>query len=138
MDTNISKTNLPPEHYYGDITRKLFLVAGLIMLIMYPVFSSMIELPFYASMFATVIVAFLAGLQNPRQRIITIFNTVVAVLGCLMFEYEAVKFYLETAPATSYDWLFFIINQGLALIFFFAIYYSSKTLRGALLKEKIF
>src|SRR3989344_1598200 len=84
------------SHYYGDIVRRLF---------------------------------FIAGLTNPLQKWVMALNTGISLIGLITFEYHAV---------TGYDNLrdpLFWINQGLAFIFFFALYYSTKTVRGAILRE---
>ena len=125
-----SPKNYPPEHYYGDYVRKLFLLGGALMMVTYPFFQKYIDVPLSLSIFIILMIVLLAGFQNPTNRWIVICNTLVAIVACGIFEYRAVHFYLSSgfdeAP------LFFLVNELLALIFFVAIYYSAKTSRGVL------
>lgn len=117
------------SHYYGDIVRRLFFAAGLIMLITLSTFKQLLPVPTLVSIFAILIVGFLAGLTNPLQKWVMVLNTGISLVGLITFEYHAV---------TGYDNLsdpLFWVNQGLAFIFFFALYYSTKTMRGAMLRE---
>src|SRR3989338_342757 len=117
------------SHYYGDIVRRLFFIAGLIMLITLSTFKQLLPVPTFVSIFAILIVGFLAGLTNPLQKWVMALNTGISLIGLTTFEYHAVIGYDNLS-----DPLFWI-NQGLAFIFFFALYYSIKTVRGAMLRE---
>ena len=117
-------------HYHGDIVRVVFFIAGLIMIVGLPLFKEEINFPIYFSIFATMVLVILAGLTNPKQMWIAYLNLVVSLVGFVIFEYEA---------ATKFDDLtssFFIINQILALLFFTALYFSVKTLRGFYLRNR--
>jgi hypothetical protein len=114
--------------------RKLFLVSGLVMLATLPFFLELISVPLFMSVVAIVVLAFLAGLESPHRKLVIILNTVAAVVGCLVFQYQAASYYLESTSSTI-DWWFLITNQALAAVFFFALYFSSKTVRS-LGKEK--
>jgi len=122
-----------PTHYYGDIVRKIFLACGLVMALCFPLFSARIIVPAYASIFGIIVLAFLAGLQSPRTRFVTILNFVAALAGCAVFQYAAITALQESQ---SYADLFMWINEALALAFFFAIYYTSKTLRNAFTQQQ--
>lgn len=129
MDTE-DFSSAPPPHYYGDIVRKLFLLAGLIMIITLPIFSDLISVPVVFSVIAIMVMAFLAGLQSPKKKSISLLNLAVAVVGYGIFQYQAFYHY---AYATTFTISrpFFAVNQILALLFFGALYYGSKTVRGA-------
>lgn len=72
--------------------------------------------------------AFFAGLQSPNKPWVTRINTVVATVGSALFQYKAISYYIASTPFTI-SWLFFTVNQVLAILFFIALYYSSKTMR---------
>lgn len=125
-DQNPSTT--PPAHYYGDIVRKLFLSASIIMICTGPFFTDLIGISFIISIIAVMIIAFLAGLQSPNKDWVTYINTIVAATASSLFQYKAISYYITSTPYTI-SWLFFTVNQLLAVLFFIALYYSSKTMR---------
>lgn len=126
QDRNLSTT--PPAHYYGDIVRKLFLGASITMICTGPFFTDLIGTSFIIPIVAVMIMAFLAGLQSPNKNWVTRVNTIVAAVGCGLFQYKAISYYIASTPYTI-SWLFFTVNQLLAVLFFIALYYSSKTMR---------
>ena len=137
MDYDISefpetakKPYVSGAHYYGDYVRRLFILGSALMIASYAFFQTYVNLPVSLSIFIILVLILLAGLQNPNARWIVILNTVIAVIACAGFEYKAVTFYSSTAYSLSP--LFFWANQILALVFFVAIYYSTKTLRATL------
>ena len=75
-----------------------------------------------------MLMAFLAGLQSPNKNWVTRTNTIVAAIGSGLFQYKAISYYIASTPFTI-SWLFFTVNQVLAILFFIALYYSSKTMR---------
>lgn len=118
----------PPAHYYGDIVRKLFLLASIIMIVTVPFFTELIGISFIISIIAIMLIAFFAGLQSPNKNWVTRINTIVAAAGYGLFQYKAISYYIASTPFTI-SWLFFTVNQVLAVLFFIALYYSSKTMR---------
>ncbi|OGI60714.1 hypothetical protein A2641_02335 [Candidatus Nomurabacteria bacterium RIFCSPHIGHO2_01_FULL_37_25] len=122
-------------HYYGDSVRTLFIIGGLIMVVSYPFFSSFISLPIPLSIVGAVGLAIFGGLMNPKQKLIMVLNTIVSIGAFVVFEYYAVYAYLHLPPSESLHVAFFWVNQALSLIFFFAIYLSTKTLRGAIINQ---
>ena len=121
------------SHYYGDTLRILFVTGGLIMLISYPFFSSLIHAPLSLSILACLALVIFGGLINPKQKWVIFLSAIVPIVAFLFFEYYAVYTYQNLAPTIELHVAFFWTNQILALIFFFATYLSIKTLRGALL-----
>ncbi len=117
---------LMPQHYYGDIVRRLFLAAGMIILILTPVYPI---LPIDSMLVILGVLAFatLGGLTNPKQRWVSVFDVIVAILSLIVFESLLLNSY--GALPESFD-ILFIIRQSLAVLFFFALYYSVKTVRG--------
>lgn len=114
------------EHYYGDVVRVMFMGAALLMIIGLPYFTQqgLLPVPLSVSIFGIVVLGVLAGLINPRQTYTIILNFAVALTGLLFFEYYAISNFLDNQTA------FFIANQCLAILFFVALYYATKTLRG--------
>lgn len=118
-------------HYYGDSVRTLFIIGGLIMLVSYPFFSSFIKAPVAFSLIGVVALVIFAGLMNPKQRWIMAINVIISIVAFGIFEYAAVYAYLNLVPAQDIHIAFFWVNQVLSLLFFFAAYLCTKTIRGA-------
>ncbi len=121
-----------PLHYHGDAVRRLFIAAAVIMLVSLPFYYSLVSVPLVLSVTSALVVVFLAGLENPRQRWVIIANTIVSLLGAAVFEYAAVEY---MSAVVSWRDPFFWINEVIAVIFVVALYYSSKSMRGILLKN---
>ena len=117
-------------HYYGDVVRKLFVLAALIMIVTLPFLEDLLPVPLFVSVIVILGIGIAAGLMNPRQMGIAVFELVVSVVALMVFEYYAVQ-----AFVTNIGELAFWTNQALAVIFFFALYYSSKTVRGMTLRR---
>jgi len=117
-----------PEHYYGDLVRKLFFVGGIVMVLGLPFMKDTFSLPIYIPLVAVLVLAFLAGLTNPRQVLVIWLNLVVATIAFFVFEIYAVQFY------KAQDAFWFVANQAEALIFVTALYYTTKTLRAMYIK----
>ena len=117
----------PPAHYYGDIVRELFFTIGILMLVALPLFYNQIRMSAYTAVFSILIINVLAGFTTVNQRVSILFDLIVSLIGLFMFEMIAV--FQFNAYNNFFD-PYFLFNQILALIFFIALYYSTKTLRG--------
>ena len=115
------------RHYYGDTVRTLFLAAGVILLLE-AVFATGPLTPFW-TIVAALILGLFAGITNPKQYWIAFVDLCVSILGLLLFGYFAVSGY-QAGLGVS---MVMLARVGLALIFFFALYYSAKTLRGRII-----
>ncbi len=135
IDYNSAKEYLTHEHYYGREIRGLFVVSAIIMLLTLPIFNSLIPFNGFLSMGMIILVGFLAGLLSPLARFVVVLCTLVAMGGGLVFEYQAVSMF--RAGNSPLEWWFFAVNQLLAVLFFFALYYGSKTLRGIFFRSKV-
>ena len=113
------------SHYYGDTVRYIFIMACSIMLVPLPYMNRRVEFSLFLSIAGIVIVGLCAGAVNARKQWTVRCSAAVSGIALIAFEYYAVLIY--QAPATSLVALF--INQLLALLFFFALYYSVQTLR---------
>lgn len=116
------------EHYYGDLVRKLFMSAAVVMLVGLPFVYDNVPIPLFISLLAILVIGILAGLTNPKNFLIMFLNTLIALVAVVAFEFFAVSALIKNMA------FFFVANQLLALIFLFALYYSTKSWRGKLLK----
>lgn len=123
-------------HYYGDQVRILFVIAGLIMIVTYPFFSPIIGIPTPVAIIGFAVLAIFGGFMNPKQRWVIVISSIFSVLAFIVFEYSAVNAYMKLSPTKNINVAFFWVNQALALIFFYAAYLSTKTLRGMIVAEK--
>ena len=121
------------KHYYGDTIRALFLIGAVVMLIALPFTTPLLPYPIYFSIAVILILGFLAGMTNPLQPFTAFINVLASTLGSIAFEYTAIQ---SLSAQSALAFIFFFINQILAIVFFIALYYSVKTLRGPLIKEK--
>lgn len=120
----------PMAHYYGDIVRKLFLTAGVLILLALPFAVAYVPWPAPVLLLVVLAVTMVAGLTNPKQVWVMWLNVAVAGVGLLAFEWHAIG-----RVGTPPSWIF-VFDQALALIFFFALYYSIKTLRGHVVPDE--
>jgi len=118
-------------HYYGDIVRILFFLSGILMILSLPFLNGVIPIPIHISIFSILILIFVAGLTNPAQRWVSIVDSAVSSLGFIVFEYYAI-----TTFSDGEEFLFFLINQTLAVLFLFSFYFATKTVRGFIVKER--
>ena len=119
VDYIAARNYLGKEHYYGRLVRKFFLFGGIVMLVSLPFFSNIIPGNPKISLFAIVAIGLAAGLINPLMRLAVLFNVLVSIVAMVTFEYEAIILYSSVSSAV--EWLFFGINQILALNFFFEL-----------------
>lgn len=132
LEKEIEKKAKFGDHYYGDIVRRFFFGGALVMLATLPFFNELLPVSAYISLLVIIVIEVVAGFTNPLQSTIAIIDTFVAVAAVALFEYYAVTFYnLYTVKS-----LIFWVNQLLAINFFFALYFSSKTLRGRMLQKR--
>ena len=118
-------------HYYGDVGRLFFLLAGIIILLGLPILSQTLSIPAYIAIVSVLAVVFVAGITNPAQKWVSVLDAMVSVVGFIFFEYYAVKVYSEGSIYYIY-----LINQLIAIVFILAFYFAVKTVRGFLVPEK--
>lgn len=128
---HVAEKELKDMHYYGDKVRIIYIIIALIILVMTPFFKDRIPTTEYFSVLGVMVLAVFAGLTNPKSRVIIIFDFLISIFSLLVFGFEALNSYNNTYIDT-----FFVGNLVLAIISVFAIYYSSKTLRGNLMINK--
>lgn len=126
----------PVGHYYGDKVRVIFVIGGMMMALSYPFFNKFINAPLSFSLFGCIILSVVGGLMNPRQKWITALGVIISIFAFGLFQYYAVDTYLHLPPSEDSHIAFFWANQILSIMFFFAAYLSTKTLRGFILRDK--
>ncbi len=120
------------KHYYGDTVRVLFLVAGLILLIFGPAHPTLVPFNSFTVVLLVLGAVLLAGITNPRQRSVVIADTIIAAFGLVIFTALAVSQYRTVEGPTD---TVFLIRQSLSVVFFFALYFSSKSLRAKFIEK---
>jgi hypothetical protein len=116
-----------PKHYYGDVVRILFVCAAVLILAAQVVGGAFLTVG--ASLVAVIVLAVAAGLTNPVQAWIHWANIFISAIGLLASgSVFLVRFRSEDGIQSS------IIALILTLIFVFALYSSTKTLRGVLMR----
>lgn len=119
-------------HYYGDMVRALFMIAAIVMLITLPFVKELLPVPLPISILAILFLGIFAAVTNPIQMWTITANVIVSIVAFLVFEY----FSIDAFNKFSIESLLFWVNQTLSVIFLFAIYYSTKTVRGMFLMKK--
>jgi hypothetical protein len=117
-----------PKHYYGDVVRMLFVAAAVLILAAHVVGGSFLTVG--ASLVAVVILAVAAGLTNPVQAWVHWVNTGISAIG-LFASGSVLLTHVGSAEKISTP---SIVALLLTLIFVFALYTSTKTLRGILMR----
>ncbi len=105
------------------------------MLATYPFFSDLIEIPLVLFFSIIIGLVLVGGIINPVSKWIFFFSTLIPLVGHIVFMYYGFYTYQNLLTTHIRNVVFFWTNQGLALLFFFATYFSVKTLRGMYVKH---
>lgn len=119
---------MPLQHYHGDIVRKLFLAGGIVMLIMLPFVQNRLPISLTISILAILIIDLLAGITNPKWVWVVFADAGISLVTFLWFTYYTVVIYMQHGILDILFWT----NAILSVIFFFALYFSTKTARAIL------
>jgi len=111
-------------HYYGDWVRRLFIFAGIIILITLPLFENFLPISTFFSICIIVLLIVFAAMTNPLLRTVNRINVAVGIVGLILFEHFAVESYRAGETQLA------LVHQVLAVVFFFALYLSMKTFRA--------
>jgi len=134
FEGNNGDISIPPRrpmpHYHGDEVRALFVISALIIIFAK---STGVELPFstlgaVASAAALVVAA---GITNPKQGWIHWVNAFFSVVGTLLFGTTAVEHYSVGISAFEPS---FIYVEALALLSLISLFFTTRTIRGFLLR----
>ena len=117
------------SHYYGDSVRQILLAAAALMLVGMPFYTDdlSVEMPFIV--IAAVVLVIVAALTSPMKSAVISADVIVSGVGLIIFEIWAILGYGESTV------LQFVLREALAILFLFALYFSSKTLRSMLLNQ---
>ncbi len=118
-------------HYYGDVVRRLFIAGGVVMVFTLPFFEHLLPGPYFVSILVMLAVGVAAGLTNPRQNWAIILDVAISLFTFVIFEYHAATNFPDKT-----EFLYWV-TQGLAILFFFALYFSIKSARGAFMKGRV-
>ncbi len=134
FEEELSKDLRTKSHYHGDVIRNIFIVSGFVMLFTLPVFKDLVSVPFYVSSLIIIFLGLFAGLTNPFKKWVIGLNVLVSAVGVIVFEYYAVNQYFLINEDERVKW-FFIVNMGLAIAFFIAFYYGTRTFKAMFLPK---
>ena len=114
------------HHYHGDAVRGLFLVSALVLIVAQ---STGAELPFptAGAVIAAIALVVSAGITNPRGFWIHWVDAFLAVIGTFLFGTAAVEHY--RASRNLFDPSFAYV-EALAFLSLFALYFTTRTIRG--------
>lgn len=126
---------LPPRrtmpHYHGDEVRALFVISALVIIFAK---STGAELPFSnlgaVTSAAALVVA--AGITNPKQGWIHWVNAFFAIGGTLLFGTTAVDHYSLGISVFEPS---FVYIEALALLSLVALFFTTRTIRGFILRS---
>lgn len=121
------KEEVRPLHYYGDIVRKLFFLAGLMLVVIIPIDRELLSFYLIFGIALIMILVIVAGFTSPVHKWAIIIDVVISSLSFLFFEYVSLARFIELD--SSIDGIF-LFRQSLAIVFVFALYFSTKTFRG--------
>lgn len=130
-----SKWQIINRHYYGNVVRGIFVLVGLLMLATFPFFNDLVPVPLWLSIGIIAMLAVFGGLLNPAQRWILVVNTILPIVGLIVFQYEAAYAYAHIPVTETRRVAFFWANEIVSLLFFIATYLAVKTARGRFVEE---
>jgi hypothetical protein len=134
---NMGPNNVPPRHtiphYHGDEVKVLFLVGALITIFAQ---STGADLPLStgAAVLAAALLVIAAGITNPNQIWIHWVNAFFAFVGTILFGRYAITHFRDGSNIIDPS---FIYVEALALISLIALYFTTRTIRGILMRPRL-
>lgn len=125
------------RHYYGDIVRRIFLGAGIVILLVAPFLLDRALTPLYYVLGVASLFILIAGVASPAHRFTSLLNTFTSFFAVLVLEWFAQSTYVSPAGAEFESTLGFWLSHLLALGFAIAFYFSVKTVRWQFLGRRI-
>ncbi len=116
-------------HYYGDTVRQLQLSAAAIMLLGAPYYSDDLGTEIVFILSGVLALVLVSALTNPWKQTIISIDAVISGVGLVIFETWALMGF------SGDTFIKFSLRQFLALLFLFAFYFSTKTLRAMILHQ---
>ncbi|PIR83316.1 hypothetical protein COU19_01105 [Candidatus Kaiserbacteria bacterium CG10_big_fil_rev_8_21_14_0_10_56_12] len=130
-----SGANIPPPHYgiphyHGDIVRALFVLSAFILVFAQ---STGAELPLsnLGAVLAAAALVIVAGITSPRLPWSHFLNAFFAMIGTVIFGTPAVEHYRAGVHIFEPS---FVYLEALALLSLVALYFTTRTIRGILLR----
>jgi hypothetical protein len=120
-------------HYYGDIVRVLFILSATLLLLAITTGANL-PLSSVGTIIAAIILVITGGITNPEQHMIHWINEGIAILGVLIFGISAINNYRAGASLNNPSYIY---TELIALISLLALYYTTKTVRGILLRTNL-
>ncbi len=128
FDAPVQRKKGQKSHYHGNTVRKLFLSAGILILVSLPLFPDLLPISPLVTITAVVILAIAAAITSYIQMWAMVVNSILSAVFLIAFEAYALAY---KDPGV----LHFLIRQIIALIFLFALYYSVRTVRAMYLHQ---
>lgn len=119
-------------HYYGNIVRRFFVAAAVIILLGSPIFVEYLPRPLITSIFAVIVFILVAGFLNPGSFAVALVQVSIAMAAMAVFQFYAIYTFYRLH---SYADPFFLASQILSVLFLAGFYYSTKTVRSMVLPE---
>jgi len=132
-EENIPQHRSQP-HYHGDEVRDLFLISALIIVFAKST-GAEIPLSTTGAVASAAILVIAAGIVNPKQIWIHWFNALLAIIGTLLFGRAAVAHY-SSARVSIFE-PSFIYVEALAILSLIALFFTTRTIRGILLRQRM-
>lgn len=110
--------------YYSEIVRKIFLTAGVIVLVTMPFLYNKFSPSIFFPIAAVIILTLAAGITTKRQQENIIIDLIISLAGLIVYSFRTVT---EFEHALD---LMFVTNILLSCAFLFATYLSVKIWRG--------
>lgn len=130
-------TSVPPPreipHYHGDQVRVLFVISA-VLLIVAKSTGAEIPLSTLGTVISAVVLVVAAGITNPAQFWIHWANAFLTVYGTTLFGTTAVGNY---RAGISFLDTSFIYVEALALLSLIALYFTTRTVRGLHMSQKL-
>jgi len=115
-------------HYWGDVARQLSVGAAL-MLVGAPWYANELLTQFPLIIIAAILSVGLAALVNPLMRWVSVFDAMMSCIIAIVYAPWAFYAYQDG------EYLMFVLRMAVAIIFLFAFYFNTKTVRAMVLHQ---
>lgn len=113
---------------HNENVKFYFVLAGVVMLLTTPFFSNFIPFPVIFVIIGLLIFALLGSIADMESRVTSLLALIVAAVCFAVFEFMAIMAYPHMSTEDWHVNTWFVVNQLLALNFFFAIHGSARYL----------
>ena len=132
-----SGESVPPRHtiphYHGDQVRVIFVVSALIIIVAQST-GAELQLSTTGAVFLATALVITAGITNPTLNWIHWVNAIIATINTLLFGTTVVGNYRVGNGVLDVS---FIFLEALALLSLIALYLTTRTIRGKLIKQQL-